>query len=96
MPVLALGIVASGTVATTATAAAPESSATGTRADADGSWSAPVALTGATESAEVIDVRTATDGTVVAAMYQEVPGSTRLELRVAVRPRPRRPGVRRR
>ncbi|MET4921263.1 VCBS repeat-containing protein [Streptomyces sp. PSRA5] len=86
VPVLALGIVASGAVATTATAAAPESGTTGTRADADGPWSAPTALTGTADSVEAIDVRTAADGTVVAAMYREVPATSRLELRVAVRP----------
>ncbi|WP_329387748.1 FG-GAP repeat domain-containing protein [Streptomyces sp. NBC_01716] len=83
---LALGIVASGAVATTATAAAPEPTATGTRADAAGPWSVPTALTGTTDSVDVIDVRTAPDGTVVAAMYREVPATSQLELRVAVRP----------
>ncbi|MEV8422810.1 hypothetical protein [Streptomyces niveus] len=84
--VLALGIVASGAFATTATAAAPESTATGTRADADGPWSVPTALTGTTDIVDVIDVRTAADGTVVAAMYRQVPATSQLELRVAVRP----------
>lgn len=86
VPVLALGIVASGAVVTTATAAAPEPTATGTLAVADGPWSAPTALTGTTDRVDVIDVRTATDGTVVAAMYRQVPATSTLELRVAVRP----------
>ncbi|MET9556358.1 hypothetical protein [Streptomyces sp. NPDC006645] len=85
VPVLALGIAASGAVATAATAA-PESVRVGTRADADGPWSVPTALTGTTEIVDVIDVRTAADGTVVAAMYRQVPATSRLELRVAVRP----------
>ncbi|WP_405799545.1 hypothetical protein [Streptomyces sp. NBC_01506] len=86
VPVLALGIAASGAVATTAAAAAPASVTTGTRAAADGPWSVPTALTGTAERVDVIDVRTATDGTVVAAMYRQAAGSSELELRVAVRP----------
>ncbi|MFC9602615.1 hypothetical protein ACFTTN_04045 [Streptomyces niveus] len=83
---LALGIVASGAVATNANAAAPESTSARTLAEADGPWSAPTALTGTTDIVDVIDVRTATDGTVVAAMYREIPATSELELRVAVRP----------
>ncbi|MBY6307490.1 hypothetical protein [Streptomyces clavuligerus] len=75
-----VSVLAMGTMAGTApiAAAAP--------ASATGPWSTPTALTGGDEAVNVIDVKTAANGDVVAALYRQVDGTDDLEVRVAVRP----------
>ncbi|MEU9608771.1 FG-GAP-like repeat-containing protein [Streptomyces sp. NPDC048057] len=83
-PVLALGAVTVAGVGAAPTAAAAPNAVT--PSGVAGPWSAPVALTGTTDVVDVIDVKTAANGDVVAAYYREIAGTWNHELRVAVRP----------
>ncbi|MFD9503680.1 hypothetical protein [Streptomyces sp. NPDC060035] len=81
VPTLALGMVGLGTTAATVLATAPAAVAA-----QSGPWSEPTALTGAQEIVNVIDVRTTSDGSVVALWYRTDPVTRQLDLSVAVRP----------
>lgn len=81
VPTLALGLAGLGTTAATVLATAPAAVAA-----QSGPWSEPAALTGAQEIANVIDVRTTSDGSVVALWYRTDSVTRQLDLSVAVRP----------
>ncbi|ATY97987.1 hypothetical protein ACIQIG_07360 [Streptomyces bacillaris] len=81
-PTLALGLVGVGTAAT----AAPTAVAVAAAAERTGVWSVPTALTGPESTADIIDVRTTTEGDAVAVWYSSTTPTGPQELRVAVRP----------
>ncbi|MFL3868286.1 hypothetical protein ACWEJZ_00930 [Streptomyces bacillaris] len=82
VPTLALGLVGLGTTAT----AAPTTVAVAAAAERTGAWSVPTALTGPESTADIIDVRTTTQGDSVAVWYSSATPTGPQELRVAVRP----------
>ncbi|WP_432105989.1 FG-GAP-like repeat-containing protein [Streptomyces sp. bgisy091] len=81
VPALALGAVGLGTAATAAPAAVAANAVA-----SSGPWSEPAKFSGEQDVAEVIDLRTTSEGDVVALWYRTVPVTRQLELSVTVRP----------